>query len=221
MLVYLSKVTDASTADGSTPWFKVYENSWAPSGGAVGDLDYWGTKDMNTCCGRVDVRLPPGLPSGDYLLRAEAIALHALPAQLYMSCYQITISGGSSGGSVPAGVSFPGAYSSSDPGLTANIHAKMTSYQAPGPTVVSGGTKATAGNGCSGGCQQTCSPGSGPSTTLVVPEPTGGGPGGGTPGGCEAKQWEQCGGIGFTGCTNCAVSSSFVKMVAGGEGSVV
>ena len=66
----------------------------------------------------------------DYLLRAEVIALHTAGgsggAQFYISCYQITVDGGS--GSVPAGVSFPGAHKASDPGILINIHSKVSNY---------------------------------------------------------------------------------------------
>lgn len=86
----MTKVADASTADGSTGWFKVFEDGWAAANKGAGDNDYWGTKDMNDCCGKVDVPLPKDLASGDYLLRAEVIALHTASssggAQLYMSC---------------------------------------------------------------------------------------------------------------------------------------
>lgn len=55
----------------------------------------------------MDVKIPSDLAAGDYLLRAEAIALHAASsaggAQFYMTCYQITVTGG--GSSSPAGVS--------------------------------------------------------------------------------------------------------------------
>lgn len=198
-MAYLSAVSDASTADGSADWFKVYQNSWSPTGG-VGDDDDWGVKDMNACCGRVDVPIPSDLPSGDYLLRAEVVALHTQPAQLYMSCYQLTIEGGS--GSLPAGVKFPGAYSASDSGLTANIHAELSDYIAPGPDVVAGGTTVEAGSGCSGGCEKTCEVGTSPSTSLEAGAlPTGGGGGS-----CQVAKYEQCGGQGYTGCTNCAVS---------------
>lgn len=55
VLVYMSKVPDASKADGSTGWFKVYENGWAaaPTNKGAADNDYWGVKDMNKCCGKV------------------------------------------------------------------------------------------------------------------------------------------------------------------------
>jgi lytic cellulose monooxygenase (C1-hydroxylating) len=47
--VYLSKVTDASTADGSGGWFKIFADTWAhKASGNSADDDYWGTKDLNT-----------------------------------------------------------------------------------------------------------------------------------------------------------------------------
>lgn len=73
----------------------MYENAWAPANKRVGDDDFWGVKDMNTCCGKVDVKIPADLAAGDYLLRAEVIALHTAGssggAQLYMSCCKLTL----------------------------------------------------------------------------------------------------------------------------------
>jgi len=48
------------------------------------------------------------------------------------------------------------------------------------------------------------SPGSGGNNPA--PSPTGQNPPGGT--GCTAAQWAQCGGTGFTGCTNCPAGST-------------
>ncbi|OAA59820.1 Glycoside hydrolase, family 61 [Niveomyces insectorum RCEF 264] len=163
---YLSKVADSATADGTSgQWFKIFEDGWAPAksgSGGVGDGDAWGTKDLNSCCGRMDVKLPAELPNGDYLLRAEAIALHtagsAGGAQLYMSCYQLTVTGGTAT-ALPADaqmVKFPGAYSARDPGLLINIHAAVKSYTVPGPAVLKSGTVKVAGSGCDG-CAKTCS----------------------------------------------------------------
>jgi hypothetical protein len=60
------------------------------SGSVVGDNDNWGTKDLNTCCGKMNVKIPKDIPAGDYLLRAEALALHVASsvggAQFYMTC---------------------------------------------------------------------------------------------------------------------------------------
>jgi len=215
IMVYLSKVSDAATADGSTGWFKIFQDSWAPNpAGRVGDDDFWGVKDLNKCCGRMDVKIPSDIPSGDYLLRAEAIALHASGssggAQLYMTCFQITVSGG--GNASPPTVTFPGAYKASDPGILVNIHGKLTTYIAPGPTVYAGGSTKSAGSGCSG-CEATCAVGSGPTATVSsAPLPTsapgnGGGDGGGNqPGGCTVPKYGQCGGNGYTGCKTCEVS---------------
>jgi cellulase len=214
VLVYMSKVADASTADGSDPFFKIFQDTWAqnPSGGGGSD-DYWGTKDLNKNCGKMDVKIPSNLAPGDYLLRAEAIALHAAGsangAQFYMTCYQITVTG--SGSLVPSGVSFPGAYKATDPGILINIYQKLTSYVAPGPAVIAGGTEAIAGQAGSavtatgGPAAPTATPTqtSTLKTSVVssskAPAPTNGG----SSGGCSVTKYGQCGGSGWTGCTTC------------------
>lgn len=74
----MSKVSDSATADGSTPFFKIYQDTWGKNAaGSTGSDDYWGTKDLNKHCGKLDIKIPTGLAPGDYLLRAEAIALHS------------------------------------------------------------------------------------------------------------------------------------------------
>ncbi|KAI1812778.1 carbohydrate-binding module family 1 protein [Poronia punctata] len=214
--VYMAAVSDAASADPtSASWFKVFADTWAPSGsGGAGDDDYWGTKDMNNCCGRMDVKVPEDIAPGDYLLRAEVAALHVAGssggAQFYMTCYQLTVDG--SGSATPEGVKFPGAYSASDPGILVNIHAALETYEAPGPTVYSGGTTKSAGSDC-GACESTCAVGTSPTSSAAggsgdseaTPTPTTTGGGGATPtGGCKANMYEQCGGKDFTGCTSCA-----------------
>lgn len=201
--VYLTKVADATTADGSTGWFKIFSNSWAKNpSGRVGDDDEWGTRDLSSCCGRMDVKIPSDIASGDYLLRAEALALHtagqAGGAQFYMSCYQITVEGG--GNASPATVRIPGAYSSGDPGIRVNIHGALSNYIAPGPAVYSGGTNKTPGRGCAG-CESTCKVGSSP--TAVAPS-SGAPAGGGDAQACTVAAYGQCGGNGYSGCTQCA-----------------
>ncbi|PSN64881.1 putative cellulose binding protein [Corynespora cassiicola Philippines] len=149
VLVYMSKVEDAAAADGSDPWFKVFQDTWAKASDASqGSDDYWGTKDLNNNCGKMDVKIPADLAPGDYLLRAEAIALHAAGspggAQPYVTCYQISVTG--SGTRTPEGVAFPGAYDPADPGLQINIYQAMSEYVAPGPAVIVGGTELEAGS---------------------------------------------------------------------------
>ncbi|OAG23013.1 hypothetical protein CC77DRAFT_1006432 [Alternaria alternata] len=146
VLAYMSKVEDAATADGSSEFFKVYQNTWAKNPDATqGDNDFWGTKDLNYNCGKLDFTIPKNIAPGDYLLRAEAIALHAAGpaggAQHYMTCYQLTVTG--SGTLEPKGVTFPEAYSKTGPGLGFSIHADLDSYPAPGPELIAGGTEAT------------------------------------------------------------------------------
>ncbi|KAF3928442.1 Endoglucanase-4 [Dactylellina cionopaga] len=160
VLAYLSKVDDASSADGSGGWFKIYQDTWAKYPTGDGSADWWGTKDLNFCCGKLSFNIPSNIPSGDYLLRAEAIALHSalspVPngAQFYMSCFQLTVTGGS--GSVPPTVSFPGAYGAEDPGIHINIYQSLSTYIAPGPTVIPGGaTKSPNVLTWSGNCAAT------------------------------------------------------------------
>jgi hypothetical protein len=142
------------------------------------------------------------------------LALHtagqAGGAQFYVSCYQITLSGGK-GTLNPATVRIPGAYSSGDPGIRVNIHAALSSYVAPGPPVIQGGTTRTPGGACAG-CASTCKVGSSPKGEPIISalEPTspaaGGGAATGGAGACSAAVYQQCGGQGFSGCTQCAVS---------------
>lgn len=96
--------------------------------------------------GKLSFTIPSNLAAGDYLLRAEAIALHAASAsggaQHYVACYQLTVSG--SGSLKPTDtVTFPSAYSKTGPGLGFSIHAPLDSYPAPGPALIEGGTEAT------------------------------------------------------------------------------
>ncbi|KAK0717326.1 glycosyl hydrolase family 61-domain-containing protein [Lasiosphaeria miniovina] len=222
--IYLTKVADAATADGSTQWFKIFSDAWSKkSGGRVGDDDNWGTRDLNACCGKMDVKIPSDIPSGDYLLRAEALALHTAGssggAQFYVSCYQISVKGGGSATPGPL-VKFPGAYSARDPGIMINIHSAVANYIAPGPAVYGGGTNRTAGSSCTG-CETTCKVGKSP-TAVATP---GGGSGtnnsdtsssdsssaaaaapdnNSSPNACSVAAFGQCGGTGYTGCTSCA-----------------
>ncbi|KII87765.1 glycoside hydrolase family 61 protein [Plicaturopsis crispa FD-325 SS-3] len=129
--VYLAPVDDATTAVGSSAsWFKVSEIGLPSSA-----PDYWGTEVLNDNCGHYTFTVPSDIAPGDYLLRAEVIALHVASteggAQFYMSCYQIKVGG--SGTAKPSGVSIPGAYSATDPGILINIYTQLDSYTIPGP----------------------------------------------------------------------------------------
>lgn len=89
-----------------------------------------------------EITLPSTLANGEYLLRAEQIALHMAMnpngAQIYLACSQIKITNG--GSAVPGPlVSLPGAYSSNDPGILVNLYnMNPESYVGPGPALWTG-----------------------------------------------------------------------------------
>lgn len=103
VLVYMAKVSDAKTAT-SGSFFKVAEDGYA------GTTASWGTEILNANCGKRAFTVPKSLASGDYLVRAEAIALHAGAGQPqpYVTCFQVKVTGG--GSANPSGVAFPGGY---------------------------------------------------------------------------------------------------------------
>ncbi|KAF9565522.1 hypothetical protein CPC08DRAFT_167478 [Agrocybe pediades] len=219
----MAAVSDARTAVGSSQsWFKVAE-----MGMPSNNPNYWGTQVLNDNCGHFTFTVPKDIAPGNYLVRAEVIALHVASsaggAQFYMSCYQINVSG--SGSAKPPTVKFPGAYSANDPGILINIHQTLSTYVIPGPTPY--GTTApsvaatpwpttatwntanqpkTVPTVVPGGPQTTPSSGSGsttaggsPATTTV--QTSAPSP---TSGAGAASLYGQCGGNGWTGPTSCA-----------------
>ncbi|KAG8823590.1 hypothetical protein FRB91_011569 [Serendipita sp. 411] len=113
IMVYLAKVPSAlQTTMTGLQWFKIYEDGLHSDG-------TWAVDTMIANKGKVNFQMPVCVPSGEYFMRVELIALHAagslLGAQLYMECAQIRVTGG--GSASPATVSFPGAYTQSDPGI--------------------------------------------------------------------------------------------------------
>jgi cellulase len=133
VLAYLKKVDDALTDSGiGDGWFKIQEQGYDAS------TETWAVTDLIANLGNQTITIPTCIESGQYLLRAEIIALHAASseygAQFYMECAQINVVGGT-GASSPATVSFPGAYSQTDPGILINIYETITSYDIPGPDV--------------------------------------------------------------------------------------
>ncbi|KAI0326129.1 glycoside hydrolase family 61 protein [Cubamyces sp. BRFM 1775] len=132
VIVYMAKVEDATSAVGSSAqWFKVAEIGLPSS-----NPDYWGTEVLNDNCGHYTFKVPSDIAPGNYLIRAEVIALHVASsvggAQFYMSCYQVNVGG--SGSANPPTVSFPGAYNAQDPGILINIYQQLSTYTIPGPT---------------------------------------------------------------------------------------
>lgn len=142
IMIYMAKCPGACNSfDGSgSVWFKVAEaglisgtqNKGIWAGDQITDTLNW------------TYTVPASLAPGEYLVRHELLALHqANNPQFYPECAQLTVTG--SGTATPSGsylVSFPGAYSASDPGINFNIDGAAamtaTTYPIPGPTLWTG-----------------------------------------------------------------------------------
>lgn len=117
--VYLSKAPGkAKDYDGSGDWVKIYTLTYSLNGtGGAGDgILKWATHRAQT----FEFKLPEDTPDGEYLLRAEGLALHAAHkannAQFYVACAQIRVVGGGEGILSPT-VKFPGGYKWDSPGV--------------------------------------------------------------------------------------------------------
>ncbi|KAI0682923.1 glycoside hydrolase family 61 protein D [Cytidiella melzeri] len=199
MLTYLAQCpgTTCTGVNANTlKWFKideagllsgtVYSGSWA-DGKMIADNSSWTTT------------IPSTVPSGNYLIRFETIALHSLPAQFYPECAQIQITGGGTLAPTAAElVSFPGAYSNSDPGLSIDVYSNaaqtQTTYVIPGPPLYG----STAGSSptpppSSSAPAAPSSHSSASSAPTAAPSSSAG----------AAAHYAQCGGQGFTGPTTC------------------
>ncbi|TRX87869.1 hypothetical protein FHL15_011231 [Xylaria flabelliformis] len=118
VMAYLKKVTDATQDSGvGNGWFKIQETGF--------NNGVWGTDNVINSGGNQQIHIPECIEDGQYLLRAEMIALHGARsvngAQLYMECAQINITGGKAT-KKPTTASIPGIYKSNDPGLLIDIY---------------------------------------------------------------------------------------------------
>ncbi|EJD54109.1 hypothetical protein AURDEDRAFT_133706 [Auricularia subglabra TFB-10046 SS5] len=132
-LVYMAKApSQAAGWDGSgAVWFKIFEMPPVLSGGSI----TWPSSGLT----QINFPIPKNVPSGQYLVRVEHIALHSASsfggAQFYLACGQVNVANGGSGSPGPL-VSFPGAYTGREPGIMINIYYPVpTNYQMPGPAV--------------------------------------------------------------------------------------
>ncbi|KAJ7266879.1 glycoside hydrolase family 61 protein [Mycena haematopus] len=135
--VYMAKAPgNVSTfaGDGAV-WFKVHQITAVTNGGTSISFPAQNVPS-------VSFTLPKSLPTGQYLVRMEALALHAANtfqgAQWYISCGQISVTGGGSGTPGPL-VSIPGVYTGNEPGILINIYYPVpATYTQPGPAVWTG-----------------------------------------------------------------------------------
>ncbi|KAF4547328.1 putative glycosyl hydrolase family 61 protein 11 [Elsinoe fawcettii] len=117
LFAYMSKSTtaDVSQYQGDGDWFKVYEmgvKTYATYNSAMS----WFTDGWR----EFNFTVPTSIPNGQYLVRAEHIAVHGAGtvggAQFYIGCAQIEVTGAAGGTPSPVG-KFPGIYKSNDPGI--------------------------------------------------------------------------------------------------------
>ncbi|KAF8157134.1 glycosyl hydrolase family 61-domain-containing protein [Crassisporium funariophilum] len=197
MLTYLAQCP-GSTCTGvnakTLKWFKI-DQSGLLSGTVYSGT--WGSGKMIAQNNSWTSTIPSTVPSGNYLIRFETIALHSLPAQMYPECAQITITGGGSRAPTAAElVSFPGAYSNSDPGLSIDIYGSaaqaMTTYPIPGPPLYG-----SSGASSPSSVPVTTKPASTATTLATTPTQP-------ASGGATVAHYGQCGGSSYSGPTACA-----------------
>ncbi|RPA93359.1 hypothetical protein L873DRAFT_1705648 [Choiromyces venosus 120613-1] len=162
-------IAPESSQGAGNVWTKIAESGL--SGGK------WAVETLVANRGKYDVTLPSALAAGDYLLRAEIIALHeadtdytvnhARGAQFYPSCSQFKVTG--SGTVTPPGTfGFVGGYSPQGPGILFNLYGGPASYPIPGPAVWDGKTGGSAPAASSTAPAAT----SAPATTAPAPTTT-------------------------------------------------
>ncbi|KAH7355784.1 glycoside hydrolase [Pyrenochaeta sp. MPI-SDFR-AT-0127] len=141
--VYISKAPGAAADyDGSGDWVKIYSLTYSlnVSEGASDGLLKWATHRART----FNFKLPIETPPGEYLIRAEGLALHAAhkpdKSQFYVACAQINVTGTGEGVPGPT-ILFPGGYQWNSTGvLIPEFWSRITNYTAPGPSLWPKGT---------------------------------------------------------------------------------
>ncbi|KAJ7774056.1 glycosyl hydrolase family 61-domain-containing protein [Mycena metata] len=203
--VYMAKApsgTDVASWDGSgSVWFKIYEISAIANGVTI--------TFPATGLSEIQFTIPSALPSGQYLIRTEHIALHVASsyggAQFYIACAQVQVTNGGTGTPGPL-VAFPGAYTGYEPGILIDIYYPIpTNYTQPGPPVwpASGSGGAAPPTSTITTSQVTSTTTSKvTSTTTKATSTTSSSTGSST--GTTVPEYGQCGGQGYTGSTACA-----------------
>lgn len=153
--VYISRVPDGISAadyDGSGSWAKIYAASYKLAPNSTADspepaIDpqngiIWATQKTHS----FRFPLPSELPAGEYLIRAEGLALHAAHklnnAQFYVGCAQVLVESENGTGVLGPLVEFPGAYENTSPGvLIPDFWTKIRDYTMPGPELWPEGTE--------------------------------------------------------------------------------
>lgn len=137
-VVYMSKAPSlAQDYDGSGGWFKIHAEGTCRTTDIT--TTSWCTWDKD----RITFTVPADTPDGEYLVRAEHLALqgaHVNETEFYYACAQVKITGGGAGVPGPL-VNIPGVYQLGDPAVFFNIWSPATGYdQTLGPELWTGGS---------------------------------------------------------------------------------
>ncbi|KAF3941947.1 Endoglucanase-4 [Dactylella cylindrospora] len=143
LLWYLARAPlrqKAASMDGSGPiWFK-FNETYPEIGTTPAPIETFKWPHYNAT--DVHIKIPKCLPSGEYLLRVEHIAIHIAflegQHEFFGSCAQLKVTSGGSATIGPNFAEFPGAYKTDDPGLFLNVHepwVQPQQYIVPGPPV--------------------------------------------------------------------------------------
>jgi len=134
---------DCTTVDKKTlEWIKIAEEGQVSLGAGGGKPGIWPDDALRKNKGYWDVKIPASIPSGEYVLRHELLALHSAydvgGAQFYPQCANIRVEGG--GNATLSGVKGTELYTPDHPGVHYNIYNDETSpvYQIPGPKLFTG-----------------------------------------------------------------------------------
>ncbi|PQE06073.1 hypothetical protein CJF30_00005015 [Rutstroemia sp. NJR-2017a BBW] len=203
VIAYMKKVSDATTAVGAgSGWFKISQSGLNTANAIAQD---WAVTDLIANKGYQSITIPSCIANGQYLLRAEIIALHSAGSSGGAQFY-INVSGGT-GASTPSTVSLPGAYSASDPGILINIYQTLSSYIIPGPApFVCGGSSSPAPT--TSAVATTAKTTSKATSTTLATSTKSSSSTAATATGAVAPIYGQCGGTGWTGATACAAGST-------------
>ncbi|KAL2814361.1 glycosyl hydrolase family 61-domain-containing protein [Aspergillus cavernicola] len=146
VLVYMAPTEEGSAGSN---WVKIYEDGYTDG--------TWAVETLVANKGKHSVTVPD-VPAGDYLFRPEIIALHEGDreggAQLYMECVQFKVTSDGSN-TLPEGVSIPGVYTATDPGILFNLYGSFTSYPIPGPAVWDGSSSGSTSSSSSATAEPT------------------------------------------------------------------
>ncbi|KAK7911465.1 fungal cellulose binding domain protein [Apiospora marii] len=150
--VYMTAAKNgAKSEDGTGDWFKVAQSLICKAGNAESlRSDAWCSWKENN----VNFVMPESVPDGEYLVRAEHIALHgahAGAAEFYYACAQIKVEGSKATAAPGPTTKIPGVYAVKDKAINFSLWGSSTSYpETPGIPVIAGGEIRGSADGKSG-----------------------------------------------------------------------